>query len=161
MYSSASSWYLWANASLFSNGRTSSQGGNSSQPGPVSYRASKTTQPSLELPWHQICGHIQQRKLAALCYNMWMTSWQQLTTKTVLKGQSSYSVCSGKWDTKYPEKRLKSAKTKSNIWGSTSPKPVEPWYRKKTSCVLNPNTDYKKTEWWVLGSGWVLPNLDT
>jgi hypothetical protein len=54
---------------------------------------------------------------------MWMTSSsQQLTTKTVLKGQSSYSVSSGKLDRKYLERRLRSVKTKSNIWGFISPK---------------------------------------
>jgi hypothetical protein len=39
-----------------------------------------------------------------------------------LKGQSSYSVSYGKLDANYPEIRLTSAKTKSNIWDSTSPK---------------------------------------
>jgi hypothetical protein len=47
------------------------------------------------------------------------SSSQQLATKTVLKGQNSYSVSYGKLDTKYPERRLRSAKTKSNMWGST------------------------------------------
>jgi hypothetical protein len=93
-----------------------SQGANSSQPGPISHRASKILQPFLELSWHQICGHTQQRKLAAL------SSSQQLTTKTLLKGQSSYSIFYGKLDTKYLKRRHRSAKTKSNIWGSTSPK---------------------------------------
>jgi hypothetical protein len=62
------------------------------------------------------------------------------------RGQSSYSFFYGKLGTKYPERRLRSAKTKSNIWGSTSPRPVEPQCRKKTSCLLDLNSDYKKTD---------------
>jgi hypothetical protein len=89
------------------------------------------------------------------------SSLQRLTTKTVLKGQSSYSISYGKLDTRYLERRLISVKTRSSIWGFTSPKAVEPWCRKKTSCLFNPDSDYKKTNPWILGCSWVLPNLDT
>jgi hypothetical protein len=39
-----------------------------------------------------------------------------------LKGTELFSISYGKLDTKYPERRLRSAKIKSNIWDSTSPK---------------------------------------
>jgi hypothetical protein len=92
-------------------------------PGPVPHRVSKTPQPCLKLLWHKISEHTQQRKLAAHSYNMWTTSsLQWLTTKTVLKGQSSYTVSYGKLVTRYLERRPRSVKTRSNIWGFTSPK---------------------------------------
>jgi hypothetical protein len=50
------------------------------------------------------------------------SSLQQLTTKTVLKGQSSYSISYGKLDIRYFKRRPRSVKTKSNIWSFTSPK---------------------------------------
>jgi hypothetical protein len=60
-----------------------------------------------------------------------------------LKGKERYE----KLDTKYPKRQPKSAKTKSNIWGSTSPKAHGTLVQKnKTSCPLNPNSDYKKTD---------------
>jgi hypothetical protein len=71
----------------------------------------------------------------------------QLTTKTVLNGQSSDSIFYGKLNTKYLKISLRSAKTKSNIWGSTSPKTSGNLMQKKNpSCLLNPNSDYKKTD---------------
>jgi hypothetical protein len=81
---------------------------------------------SLELHRHQICGHTQKRKLAALSYNMWMSSSShQVIKKTFLNGQGSYSVSYEKLDTKYPKRRLKFAKTKSNIWDFIPPYPAE------------------------------------
>jgi hypothetical protein len=49
-------------------------------------------------------------------------SLQQLTMKTVLKGQNSYTISYEKLDTRYLKRRLSSVKTRSNIWGFTSPK---------------------------------------
>jgi hypothetical protein len=64
MHSFASSWHLWANPSLLSNGRIPNQGGTHLPQG------FKTPQLSLKMPWHYICEHIWQRKLAALSCNL-------------------------------------------------------------------------------------------
>jgi hypothetical protein len=62
------------------------------------------------------------------------SSLQCLTTKTV-----SYK----KLDTKYLKKRIKSVKTKSYIWGFTSPKASENLTEKKKKQTVNPNSNFK------------------
>jgi hypothetical protein len=66
-----------------------------------------------------------------------MTSFlQQLTTRTVLKGQNFYSISYGRLDTKYPGRRLKSSRTKLNTWHSTSPKASLSAEQKQTVCLI-------------------------
>jgi hypothetical protein len=48
------------------------------------------------------------------------SSSQQQASKTVLQRQNSYFLSYGKLDTKYLERRLRSAKTESNVLGFTS-----------------------------------------
>jgi hypothetical protein len=75
----------------------------------------KSPQLSLKLPWHLICEHNWQRKLAAPPWNKYMTSfWKQLITETVLKGQNFCSISYGRLDTKYAQKRHNFSRTKLN-----------------------------------------------
>jgi hypothetical protein len=86
-------------------------------------------------------------EVAELSYNMWKTSSScQLITKTVLKGQSSYSISFGKLDTKYPKKGSDLSKPTQIFGVPHLPRLVETWCRKKTSSLLNPDSDYRKTD---------------
>jgi hypothetical protein len=66
-----------------------------------------------------------------------------------LKGSS---ISYGKLYMKYPKRRLRSPKTKSNIWGSTSPKASGTSVQEGNNLSADPNSDYKKTDHEFLGA---------
>jgi hypothetical protein len=62
-----------------------------------------------------------------------------------LKGQSSYSISHGKLDIRYLKRRPRSVKTRSNIWGFTSPKASGTLVQKENKHLFNPDSNFKMT----------------
>jgi hypothetical protein len=77
----------------------------------------------LELLWHQICEHTQAEEAGCTLLEYVDSLLLSAANHQVyLKGTELLLVSYGKLDTKYLKRRLRSVKTKSNIWGFTSPK---------------------------------------
>jgi hypothetical protein len=102
----------------------------------------------LELVWHQIYEHTQQRKLATCL--QYVDDLNLLLAvanhQDHLKGTEFLFCLMGIW-LQGILKEDPDLSIPGQIFGASHlPRPTETWCRKKTSCLFNPNPNFKKTD---------------